>query len=271
MELVRKPAVAGMFYPGSANELNEQLEYLFAKAATQEHYENIAGIIAPHAGYVYSGLTAAKAYVHLKDKSYKNVFVISPSHREYFRGISIYPGDYYETPLGKIKINKDLSNKLTEAGEYIYLGHEGHRGEHALEVHLPFLQKTLNQFELIPIVMGDQAPEFINDLATALAKTIDDESLVVASSDLSHFYDKDTANRLDSVVAEHINNFNYEELIKDLEARKCEACGGGPMAALMKALAAKGKNNSKVIARSDSGDVSGDNSEVVGYLSAIVY
>lgn len=271
MEIIRKPAVAGMFYPADKNELDTQLNLLFDLAKPEKEFENISGIIAPHAGYIYSGKTAAKAYALLKGKNFKNVVVISPSHREYFRGCSIFPGSYYETPLGKIEINKSLSEKIIENGKNIFFGKEGHRAEHALEVHLPFLQKVLDNFKLTPIVMGDQSPESIFDLAEALAKSIDNTSLIVASSDMSHFYDKETADKLDSRIAERIEAFDYSGLIEDLETKRSEACGGGPIAALMKTMELKGKRNAEIIHRSDSGDVTGDNSEVVGYLSAIIY
>lgn len=271
MDSVRTTAVAGTFYPAEKDELERQMNLLLEVAKPEKQFESIAGIIAPHAGYIYSGKTAAAVYSLLKDKNYNCVVVISPSHYDFFDGCSIFPGEYYETPFGLISINKELSERIISQSTYISFNNKGHGSEHALEVHLPFLQKVLGDFNLIPIVMGNQTEEIINDLALSLSKTTHDSTLIVASSDLSHFYSKETANRLDSIVEKYIESFDYDGLIRDLSMRKCEACGGGPIAAMMKALKLRGKKNSVVIARSDSGDVSGDNNRVVGYLSAAIY
>ncbi len=271
MKKVRTPAVAGMFYPASSSELEQQLDLMFEIAKPKNNFGKVRGIISPHAGYVYSGKTAAYAYNTIKSKSYKTVVVISPSHREYFYGCSIYDGDAYATPLGEIEIDKATAEKIVANGEHISFGEMGHRGEHALEVQLPFLQKALSGFKLVPIVMGDQSEEIIDDLAQALAKSIDEDTLVVASSDLSHFHSKEVALELDYRVLERVKNFNYEALVTDLNTGRSEACGGGPIAAMMKAMDLLGIRKVEVLAHSDSGDVTGDNREVVGYMSAVIY
>ena len=153
----------------------------------------------------------------------------------------------------------------------IFKGYEGHRREHALEVQLPFLQSVLQDFKIVPVVMGDQSKRNIDALAKKLAEVSDDETLIVASSDLSHFYSKSQADKLDSVVEKRVREFDYESLQFDLENHTCEACGGGPIVALMKAANLKNIRHSMVLSRTDSGDVTGDNSEVVGYLSAVFY
>jgi hypothetical protein len=234
-------------------------------------YNKIFGIVSPHAGYVYSGNTAASAYNLIKGKNYKTVIVISPSHSEYFPGISIYDGDAYETPLGIVELNQKMIDKLVDNTKIIFRGIQGHRKEHALEVQIPFLQSVLNEFKIVPIVMGDQSKMFVDELADKISKVVDDETLIVASSDMSHFYSSEEADRLDSVVEKRINDFDFEQLLTDLDDHECEACGGGPIAVMMKAASLKNINNSLVINRSDSGDITGDKSEVVGYLSAIVY
>lgn len=270
-EKVRQPAVAGMFYDNRPDELHDYITYLLSKVEADNIYGNIAGLIAPHAGYRYSGLTAAYAYKQIENKSYKRVIVVSPSHREYFEGISIYDGNAYATPLGQIKIDRDTAERLVSASADIFFGESGHRSEHALEVHLPFLQSTLSEFKLIPMVMGQQNEEAVNKLAANLATLIDPDTLLVASTDLSHFFDKKTADMYDSRVAERITAYDYEGLLDDIAAEKSHACGAGPMAAVMKACSEKGYDQATVLHRSDSGDSSGDNSEVVGYLSAVLY
>lgn len=268
---IRHQQVAGYFYPAEKGKLQQDISLLLKVAKPEKSFNKIFGIVSPHAGYIYSGKTAAYAYNLLKDKSYKTVIVISPSHSEYFPGISIYDGDAYETPLGIVELDKEMSIKLSENSKIIFRGIQGHRREHALEVQIPFLQSVLKDFKIVPVVMGDQSKMFVDHLAEKISEVVDEKTLVVASSDMSHFYSSEEADRLDSVVEKRINDFDFEQLIKDLDEHDCEACGGGPIAAMMKAAFLKNITKSMVINRSDSGDVTGDKSEVVGYLSAVVY
>ena len=268
---IRHQQVAGYFYPAEKEKLENDISLLLNVAKPEKSFNKIFGIVSPHAGYVYSGKTAAYVYNLIKDKSYKTVIVISPSHAEYFPGICIYDGDAYETPLGIVEIDQNITDKLTENSKLVFRGIQGHKREHALEVQIPFLQSVLKDFKIVPIVMGDQSKMFVDHLAEKISKVVDEETLTVASSDMSHFYDSSEANRLDSVVEQRINEFDFEQLLKDLDDHECEACGGGPIAAMMKAASLKNINKSLVINRSDSGDVTGDKSEVVGYLSAVVY
>jgi MEMO1 family protein len=271
MNNIRQPAVAGMFYPADSAKLRTDIQFMLSSVETEPIVTDVLGIISPHAGYIYSGRTAAYGFNLLKNKNYNKVIIISPSHHEYFDGISIFNGDAYKTPLGVVDVDKELARKIIEGGKSIFFGMEGHRQEHAIEVQIPFLQMVLQNFKIVPIVMGDQDKVFINDLSERIASVIDEETVVVASSDLSHFYSKQIAFKLDSIVAKHISEFNYEELRTDLDKKNCEACGGGPIVVLMKAASLLGKTKSMVLNRSDSGDVSGDNTEVVGYLSAAIY
>jgi len=269
---IREETVAGLFYPGEEDELRRGVKLLLETNIPRKHYNNVVGIISPHAGYIYSGRSAAYAYNVLKnDVQFETVIIISPSHREYFQGVSIYNGDAYQTPLGVTPINKTIAEKIIENGNYIYFGNEGHGAEHALEVQLPFLQMIQDDFSIVPIVIGDQNRKYVDDLAHSLSKTIGENIVVVVSSDLSHFHEKSKADQLDSIVEEHINNYEYEELMEDLDANRCEACGGGGIVALMKAASLQAKSKARVISYTDSSDVSGDTSSVVGYLSAVIY
>lgn len=270
MTKIRKPAVAGMFYPANKSRLEEELDLLNSMVPVNE-LNDIFGIVVPHAGYIYSGKTAAYAYKLLVDKTIKNIFIVSPSHREYFNGISVYDGDAYETPLGVVPVNSSLAQKLTEGSEFIKLSSQGQMQEHAVEVQIPFLQKILNDFQIIPIVMGDQSSLLIEELAKSLAKVVDNESIVIASSDLSHYYSKAEAFEKDSIVEEKIKQFDIEGLLNSIDTGKCEACGAGPILVLLKSAQLKGYNKAEVLNRSDSGDITGDHNEVVGYLSAVIY
>jgi AmmeMemoRadiSam system protein B len=271
MKNIRPATVAGYFYPADPIKLNRDISLMLDRNKPKHQFKKIFGIVSPHAGYVYSGGTAAHAYNLVKGINYKRIVVISPSHSEYFPGICVFEGDAYETPLGILEVDKEFSEKLTKNSSLIFSGYEGHGREHALEVQLPFLQSVLNNFKIVPVVMGDQTKAIVDALANKLAEVSDDETLIVASSDMSHFHSKSGANKLDSIVEKRINNFDFESLQKDLDLKNCEACGGGPIVALLKAASLKNIKHSKVLHRSDSGDVTGDRDGVVGYLSAVVY
>lgn len=271
MTLIREPAVAGMFYPANEKKLRTQLSQLFENVSSEKKYNNVFGLIAPHAGYVYSGKTAAYGYHAVSGKQYETAIIISPSHREYFPGISVYEGDAYRTPLGDVKVNNKLRENFIEHSNSIFTGSNGHLAEHALEVHLPFLQFLYPGINILPVVVGDQSKIYIDELAEKLAQNYNENILIIASTDLSHFYTKIEADKLDSIVANRILEFQFDLLQEELSKRTCEACGGGGIVALMKAAHKLNKTNSKIIHRSDSSDTSGDTEEVVGYLSAIIY
>lgn len=271
MKGIREPAVAGMFYSASASKLKDEVALLLDNAQISESFGNIAGLVSPHAGYLYSGKTAAYAFNSLGGKNYKTVIIISPSHREYFRGISIFDGDAYRTPLGDVPVNKQIADRLISDSKTIFKGIQGHRAEHAVEVQIPFLQMVMKEFSIVPVVLGDQSRNFVYELAEKLSGVVDEDTLIIASSDLSHFYPRSKADKLDSIVEKDILQNNYEKLQSDLETHRCEACGGGAIVALMKAAGMTNRKNTKVLYRTDSGEVTGDYSEVVGYLSALIY
>ncbi len=271
---IRPPAVAGKFYPADPKQLREMVAALMEEAESEPVEGEIRGVVAPHAGYVYSGFTAAHAYKLLRGKDVPVVVVVSPSHFDFFHGVSVYPGDAYETPLGTIPVSTALRDALAGTSDVVIVSEAGHRSEHALEVQLPFLQLTLRpgSFALLPLVIGDQKREICFALARALAEVLRDQNaLLVASTDLSHYYPATVANRMDAVIAADVASFDYEKLMTDLETHRTEACGGGPTVAVMAALDELGVRKMKVTHRSNSGDTSGDYSSVVGYLSAVAY
>jgi AmmeMemoRadiSam system protein B len=270
---IRPAMVAGMFYSDKKNELDREVALYLENAPDLKIPGEIYGLVAPHAGYMYSAGVAARAYRQIIDQNIDIVAVISPSHREYFTEISIYDGYAYETPLGYISIDRERAHTLAEMYPQIILSEKGHRfDEHALEVQLPILQKVIESFQLLPIVIGEQNRDNIESLANALATVLKGQKfLIVASSDLSHFYNSEKAKILDNTVVEDIEKFDDEALFRHLNEGLCEMCGGGPVIATMKASKLLGANNSKVIQYRTSGDITGDNSEVVGYLSAIFY
>ncbi len=271
MDKVREPAVANMFYTGNPAVLSSQISEMVDNAIVESKYNNVFGIVSPHAGYVYSGGCAAYAYKALAGQEFDTAIVLSPSHREYFYGVSVYDGDAYQTPLGTVHINSDIRDKIISCSDLIFAGKSGHGEEHAVEVQLPFLQYIKNDVKIVPMVIGDQRKDVMDQLAEALAEVKNETTIVVASTDLSHFYSKDIASKIDGRTEERISNFEFDELQKDLEQKNCEACGGGGVVALLKAARKLNYAKADVLCHTDSGDVSGDNSSVVGYLSAVVY
>ncbi len=231
----------------------------------------ITGLIAPHAGYAYSGVVAASAYQLIRGLAIDNVAVISPSHRDRFGGVTVYPGQY-ATPLGNIPTNTELSGRLAELSPVILKSPLGHGDEHALEVQLPFLQYILKDFKIIPLVMGSQDWKTCSALGDALAKILaGTSSLIIASSDLSHYHDQETANRLDQKIIDAVNQFDEEKLYYEITAGKCEACGAGPIIAAMIASRLLGANQAKVVLYRTSGEVSHEYDQVVGYLAGVMY
>ena len=275
IDYIRPPSVAGLFYPGDRDELESTCRKLLGDARTDLKVSPIGklfGVVSPHAGYQYSGYTAAHGYSLLKPNEFDRVIVVSPSHREYFDGISVFSGKSYSTPLGEVEVDSELRERFLEtAGEWVIESRAGHKAEHALEVQLPFLQLTLGSFKLLPIVMGDQKRRYCELLGKVMAElTLDGTTLVVASSDLSHYYDYDTANELDSICAADISAVDADKLMDDIESRRCEACGGGAISALLYAAQARGDRKAVVLYHCNSGDTTGDKNGVVGYLSAVV-
>ena len=276
---VRQPAVAGQFYPAQPDELRHMLDEYLAQATVPQLPGNLVALIAPHAGYIYSGKVAAHSYALLKGRKFERVVVIAPSHFEAFPFVSVYDGDAYATPLGNVAVDREFAGKLAKLNPLIQLSSRGHtptqeQGEHALEVQLPFLQRVLGDFKLVPIVMGDQNYETERALGVALAKMLKGtgtSTLIVASSDLSHYHTYDEATKLDQKVLKAIAEWDYLSLSQNFESRIWEACGGGPIVATMMAAERLGANQAKILKYANTGDVTGDHSRVVGYSAVALF
>src|SRR5665213_654112 len=203
LQKVRQAAVAGSFYPADPKELSATIDDMLAHAAPPPVDGPILAAVAPHAGYPYSGPVAAWTYASLKGHKYARVAIIAPSHYVGFEFTSVYDGDAYETPLGTIPVDKEFARQLTKMSSTIRISEQGHTpksagGEHAIEVELPWLQKVFGNFELVPIVMGNQSYENSRALGVALAKMIHGgDTLILASSDLSHYHPYDQAETID--------------------------------------------------------------------------
>jgi len=268
---VRRPAVAGMFYPADPGELSGTIAGLIP-AGGEEKPSGILGVIAPHAGYAYSGATAARAYGMLTRGAYDTVVVIAPSHREFFEGVSVYDGQGYGTPLGTVPVDGEIREALIGRASFVRASTAGHGGEHSVEVHLPFLQTVLGSFSLLPLVIGHQTPGTCFALGESLGAVLQGKkALLVASTDLSHFHGDSEARQLDAVMIGDVRSFDPRTLMSHLSEGATEACGGGPAVAVLTALKILGALRLEIVQYATSGDVTGDMRSVVGYMSAVAY
>jgi AmmeMemoRadiSam system protein B len=253
--VVLEPAVAGSFYPGDAAQLESMIGGFLSEANPPE-IPVPRGLVVPHAGYVYSGLTAAHGFKALEGHEYNTVIVLGPSHHFLFEGAAVPNATHYRTPLGGVRISPE-AGRLADGG-LIFQASSVFEPEHSVEAELPFLQAVLGDFELIPVVTGRADPRA---LAERLLPIIDDRTLVVASSDLSHYHPYEEAVSLDRLCTEAIPNLDLQGVADD-----CEACGRIPILALMHIARERGWSG-RLMDYRNSGDTAGTKGSVVGYAS----
>lgn len=251
----RPAAVAGMFYPQDADELRTWIVSALQQASTDK--PPAKAMVVPHAGYVYSGEVAAMAYARLKNRlrPIERVVLLGPAHRVEFQGIAVPTVDFFDTPLGKVTLDTTVLRRLEQLPRVIAYDLP-HAQEHSLEVQLPFLQVALNDFKLVPLLVGSVTSETV---AAVLQKVWGgDETLVIVSSDLSHFHQYDTATRIDAETSSAIEAGNDNQLISET------ACGYLPLRGLMQVARAYGMQAHTIDLR-NSGDTAGSRDRVVGY------
>ena len=274
--VIRKPAVAGKFYPANPIELSKAVAALFTEAQKIPLSGRPLAVIVPHSGFLYSGKIAARAFKLLEGEQFDNVVVIAPSSTVFFKGCSVYEGQGYETPMGVVEIEKELSEKIASFNLSVYLSNMGHatgstRGEHALEVQLPFLQVVLGKFKLIAIVMGEQEEDTARALGQALGAALSGtNTLIVAASNLSHFHTQKEAKTMDSLLQSAVQKFDPKALMDAIESGKAEASGGGGIAAALHAAKQLGGKDIRFLGYGNSGETTGQVDEVVGYMSAAI-
>jgi len=276
----RQPAVAGRFYPGDSSALRTTLQELFRKADPARSLQ-IAALISPHAGYVFSGQVAASAYNQLDpEKTYKNVFILASSHHVSFPGASVYNQGDYLTPLGKVKVNRELANKLIGSGHVFTFNPEADLHEHSLEVQVPFLQYQLKQpFQLVPVILGTQSPETCKEIAQALKPWLNEDNLFVISTDFSHYPSYDDATSIDRITCDAIASNDPEILLRTLKEtgkKKIQGlstglCGWTSVLTLLYMTSETPGLTVIPLSYKNSGDSRyGERSQVVGYWSMIV-
>jgi len=277
MSSVRSSAVAGTWYPGHPGRLAAAVDGFLAQVPELD-LPCPRAVVAPHAGLRYSGLVAAYAYSQLARCRYSAAVLVGPSHFVSFRGVALWPRGNWETPLGAVPIAETLALALSAACAEVIERPDAHGREHSLEMQLPFVAHLLPGLPIVPLVMGHQERQIVSALGEALANVVGEwersgrgRVLLVASTDLSHYHDAETAAQMDEVVADFVVALDSEGLMSALEREPRHACGGGPLASTVDAAVRLGARQARVLRYADSGDVSGDKSSVVGYLAAQVW
>jgi len=273
---VRPSPISGTWYPGTAEGLIQSVDRHLEQAAASPILGTIIGVIAPHAGHVYSGPVAAHAFRLLRGLQPRVVAVVSPLHMPY-RGEVLTTGHTaYATPLGQIPVEEALLSKFERhlketAG--LRVGRVRDDQEHSLEIELPFLQRTLaGPFCLLPVMLRDQSAVVAEAVGHSLAAALQDEAaLLVGSSDLSHFYPDSIARKLDAVVLGRIEAFDPAGVLAAEDEGVGFACGRGAVAAVMWAARDLGADDARVLRHATSGDVTGDFNSVVGYGAAVIF
>jgi len=267
------PAVSGMFYPDSPSSLEAMIDDFLTKAETRTISGKIVGLIVPHAGYVYSGQVAANAYKQIEGMNFDTVVMAGVSHRAAVRGASVYSSGSYRTPLGDVEIDDDLAGKLMEQNGIFSFEPRVHAMEHSLEVQVPFLQRVLSDFKIVPILMGYWSKAVCSAVSDTLAQVIEGRNvLLLASTDMSHYHPYDIACEMDEAALISIREMNTAQLMDDLESKKCELCGAAPVLTVLMTAKKLEADGIEILKYANSGDVTGDRSDgVVGYFSAAIY
>jgi hypothetical protein len=242
----------------------------YMAGATTRLDGELVALVAPHAGLMYSGPVAAHAYGLLRDRPIDRVVIVGPSHFAAFDGVSVYPSGAFDTPFGPAQIDEACAAALIAASPIIRENTVVHGREHSLEMQLPFVKHLAPDARIVPLMMGFQHADTARALGDALATVLRSQphTLLIASTDLSHYHDAATAARLDGIVIDCLSRFDDDGLQSALKLHPDHACGGGPTVAVMRAARQLGARDAVVLHYADSGDVSGDKSAVVGYVAA---
>jgi AmmeMemoRadiSam system protein B len=276
-EKLRFPAVAGQFYPGEREELSQMIDEFLKNAKVPKIEGEIFGILVPHAGYVFSGPVAAYSYKAISGKNFETVVLIGDSHYEYFDGVSVWDRGEWETPLGRVKIDEELAKEILNFSKRFLVKDSAHLFEHSLEVQIPFLQKVLKNFKILPLIFGSEDKDW-EDLAKAILKLMERKKiLVVASTDLSHYPPYEIAVEADKRTIEGILSSDPEKFKEKIETLKklfpdvdTFACAQDTIKTILE-ISKNLKGKARLLNYQNSGDtIYGEKSQVVGY-SAIAF
>ena len=269
----RAPIVAGSFFPGNATILRKDIESYLSQISNIKEYEDILGVVVPHAGYFYSGQCAAYGYKAIQQKEIEIAVIIAPCHRIGNFTFSVGNFESYLTPLGEVEVDKQIVERLLTYKEFQFLP-SAHKSEHSLEVQLPFLQMIKPAARIVPILFGDQSLENSKILAKILHLEFADKldkTIFIISTDLSHYHESEIAEKMDSIFTNNLIGLDIDGLEEALYDHRCEACGMGGSLTLMHLANKLNYNKAETLNYTHSGKISGDDSQVVGYLSAAIH
>lgn len=267
----KEPSVAGTFYPSDKNTLKESVEGFLSKAENSSQKGRLIAVISPHAGYIFSGQVAAYGYKNIKGSDIKKVILIGPSHHTGFKGASVYTKGNFKTPLGNVKINERLAEGLLNEAADVRFYPDAFEKEHSIEVQVPFLQTVLKDFTIVPILIGSPTRQTFEHLISRLTEILDEKTLLIASTDLSHYHDYLTANKMDSRIISAIERLSVMDTECLLRTNEAELCGGFPVLITMAVSRQAGANVGVLFKYANSGDVTNDREKVVGYASIGLY
>jgi AmmeMemoRadiSam system protein B len=265
-----RPSIAGMWYPADADALRRELDRMLGQVPPSEPaFERLMALVVPHAGHRYSGQVAAYGFSTVRGTQPDRLIVIGPLHRYHDAALLTSAHDGYQTPLGVLPIDRELADRISE----ILLGSWGlelatiaRDSEHSIEVELPFVQAVIGDRPFVPLMISDQRREVVRRLAAAIAQALgNDTALIVASSDLSHYYPQSTAESLDREMLARIERLDPEAVLRAESEGVGFACGRGAIAAALWVSAEQGARTARILRHATSGDVTGDFSAVVGY------
>jgi AmmeMemoRadiSam system protein B len=276
--MTRLPVVAGSFYEGSSDSLLKRLEDCFTKdlgpgrlpIGSPGDSRRLKAVIAPHAGYMYSGMPAAHTYLRIFDDGQpEHIVILGPNHTGLGLRVAVCDEDW-ETPLGIVKYDSTLGSAIINENEYAEADCFAHSREHSIEVQLPFLQFTFGQeCSFVPISLGDQSYQVCESLGKTLAKIADDmDILVIASSDFTHFESSDSARKKDNQALEFLEYMNPKGFLEFVQKHRISICGAGPITVAMEFALERGASEFKLLKYTNSGDITGDKNSVVAYVAA---
>ncbi len=269
---MRNPAVAGQFYPGNREEIEELVGKCFSEAMKKAKPMSAYAGVAPHAGYVYSGVPAAATFLSIKElENAETVVIVGPNHTG-TGGLVALSTEDWELPTGVVKNDKDFGEEMVKNANFLKPGEEAHRTEHSIEVQLPFLQHVNPKAKIVPVCMMDQSLEGARDVAEAVLATekkMGREVVVIASSDFSHYIPSEAAEERDKKAMEQILKLDAEAFQKERKAQDWSICGYGPISVSILYAKAKGSKKGLEVMYTNSGEITGDYSQVVAYASII--
>ncbi|MDP3115274.1 MAG: AmmeMemoRadiSam system protein B [Candidatus Cloacimonadaceae bacterium] len=272
--MIRKAAHAGSFYPRFAQQIERQISGWIQGVQPSKGYEDTLGIIVPHAGYIYSGQCAALAYQDISQHNFDSFIILHPCHQGNHFDYSVSAFEEYETPLGNIMLDLQLYETLSGAARDKNLELRLHESEHSMEIQLPLIKHFFPNARICPVMFGRQTPEVAQRLAMSIYEILKNSQRrigIIVSTDLSHYHNSEKAAKLDKLITKYIMSFDPDALWQSVISGRCEACGIGGIITLLDLAKRYEDAKSKLIQYTHSGKSSGDNLQVVGYLSAKIF